>query len=334
MGLRPVPPAIPLTDLRPTAGRTLTIFHGGTAAVEEVEYRGSAALFKRYQVNASAAALTKLIRWGRNLPIADRATLRKIAAWPKARVYDGNRLVGLLVPLAPARFIADGTPRSLDMLADDERVKLAAFGHLIAAVTWFHDHEVVVNDLAAPNILVTETGDGVHLVDCDSMVGKHWAPVLPKNAAPQDVRDVVGDVDNPTTTTDFARLAHTIICSLFDAEVVDIDDRDPELVRMVGQETATFLCAARRKVLGDESGATWRLLGDRWLGGDDPGDLLLNESPLDDESRMPGLDGWMRDGGPHEVVHRPPVRWTRMASLAVTATALLLIGLLAGMSLR
>ncbi|WP_145830853.1 hypothetical protein [Actinoplanes teichomyceticus] len=328
-----MPIAVALAELRPLAERALTIDDGGTATVEHVEYRGRAVVFKRYQDSASAAELTRLIRWGRNLPAADRAALRGIAAWPQAMVYDGSRLVGLLVPLAPTGFITGGKPRSLDMLAGDERVKRTAFGHLIAAVTWFHDRGVVVNDLAAPNVLVAAAGDGIHLVDCDSMVGEHWAPVLPRNAAPEDVRDVVGDVDDPTAATDFARLAHAIICGLFDAEVVDIDDHDPELVRMVGRETAAFLCAARRMTLGDEADAIWRLLGDAWRGGR-PGDVLGSEPPLYDECRMPGLDGWMRDGGLSRTAHRQPLGPARLLVLTVTAVALLLIGLLAGMSLR
>lgn len=329
------PLKIQVADLRPLAEEALTIDDGGTATIDQVRYRGSTYVFKRYRVLASPAELTKLIRWGRSLPVVERAALRAKAAWPKAVVYDGDRFVGLLVPLAPARFIADGQPRSLDLLGDDEQAKLVAFGHLIAAVAWFHDRGVVVNDLTAPNILVAEAGDGVHLVDCDSMVGRHWAPVLPKNAAPEDVRDVVGDVDDPTAATDYARLAHTIICSLFDAEVVDVDDRHPDLVRVVGPETAAFLCAAKRMTLGDGSEEIWRLLGDRWLGGDGTGDILMSEAPLYDESRMPGLDGWMFDDGLRRKLDGPPLRWTRRMTLAAAvATALALIGLLAGIGLR
>lgn len=333
MRLRPVPPIVDFSGLKPLSGPALDIDDGGTATMTLVEFRGRAAVLKRYRESASPAALTKLISWPRKLSLTDRAALRRMAAWPQALVYDGERLVGLLVPLAPARFIEAGKPRSLDRLPDDERVKLTAFGHLIGAVTWLHDRGVVVNDLAPPNILVAGDGDGVHLVDCDSMLGEHWERVLSHNAAPEDLQDLV-DVDNPTTATDFARLAHVIICGLFDAEVVDIDDHHSELVRMVGQETATFLCAARRMNLGDDADAIWRLLGDRWLGGDPGDDRLIGEPPLYDESDMPGLDGWMLDGGLQEVAYRPPIRWSARVSLAAAAATLLLIGVLAGMSLR
>ncbi len=275
------PAAIQLTQLSTPSGPALHLDDGGTATLAPAEYGGRLYVFKRYRdeyrAAASARQLERILRWQQGCSPADQRMLTAVAAWPQSTVWDGDDLLGLLVPPAPSAFLTAGCPRSLDMLMqlgdggpsqrrDALSMRLNAFGHLIATVTWFHDRRVVINDLYAHNVLVSRFGDAVYLVDCDSMVSPYWDPVLPKNFAPDSVREVIPEADVPTVATDFARLAHVIICTLFDEEVVDLGaDYIAELNELLTEPVATFVRAARTVSNHTEDAAVqWRVLGERW----------------------------------------------------------------------
>jgi hypothetical protein len=276
--------AIQHTDLQPHRTEPLNLDDGGTAELTQADYRGRPYLFKRYhdeyRDKASSIELTRMLRWRESRSVTDQRTLAAIAAWPRYTVWDGDRLLGLLIPPAPATFLVGRRPRSLEMLLQpgdgrpgDRRdalaIKLNAFGHLIEAVTWFHDRGVVVNDLHAHNVLVSRFGDAVHLVDCDSMTGLHWNQVLPRNLAPDGMREVIPEVDRPSVATDFARLSQVIVSTLLDEEVVQIGEKSVAvLTDMLSEPVATFLCAARLVPnFTADAAEHWRRLGGRWRAG-------------------------------------------------------------------
>jgi hypothetical protein len=275
------PASVPIGDLRPSDTEPLLLEDGGTASVEQVEYAGRRYLFKRYHPEfravARTAELDRLIGWGASERRRNRSPLPAIAAWPRFRVHDRDGLAGMLIVPAPDTFFHLRRPRTLDLLPDDgdgqagdRREKLAiqlnAFGHLIEAVLWFHRHDVVINDLHAHNVLVSRFGDAVHLVDCDSMTGRHWDPVLPGNVAPDSMREVIEGVDDPCVATDFARLAHVIVSLLADEDVFEVGEPTVlQLAEMVGDPVARFLGqACRVGVFEQGSVRMWRVLGESW----------------------------------------------------------------------
>ncbi|GIE88120.1 hypothetical protein [Actinoplanes regularis] len=279
----PGPAAVPVTALRPSAAQPLLLPEGGTATVAQVEYEGRPYLFKRYHDEHRSAVrpgeLDRLIAWQTRGSRADQQVMNAIAAWPRYAVWDRDGLAGMLIRPAPGAYFHRDRPRALDMLPDPgdgrpgERrdalaIRLNAFGHLVAAITWFHDRGVMINDLHAHNVLVSRFGDGVHLVDCDSMTGLHWRPVLPppRNVAPDAMRAVIPGVDDPSQATDFARLAYVIISLLAGDEMEEIGEPTVEqLAGMIGDPMARFLCKALAMVVPvDDADRVWRVLGRSW----------------------------------------------------------------------
>ncbi|WP_433293012.1 hypothetical protein ACQP2F_29545 [Actinoplanes sp. CA-030573] len=297
----------------------LDLEDGGTAKVGQVTYAGEPYLFKRYHDELRDAVrpdeLRKMLAWHRDRPAGDRAWLNVGAAWVRHLVWDGDRLAGLLLPQAPREFIAGRQPRTLDTLAGDQpvAVKRNAFGHLIAAVAWFHERGVVINDLHAYNVLVRAAGDGVYLVDCDSMTGEHWAPVIPGNLAPDQMRDVIPDVDDPRPEVDYARLAQVIVTTTLNLDVAQIaaEPGDPVFDQLCGELTepvARFLCAARTGQCGPAELAEWARLGEQWR--------LPARASIPMPHRKPALDGWNPIGGP--LLPRtglPRISWTGPAGV-------------------
>ncbi|WP_249999059.1 hypothetical protein [Actinoplanes sp. M2I2] len=295
-------PDVRLDELTPaTTAEPLDLEEGGTAKVSQVTYAGRPYLFKRYHDELRDAVrpqpLRKMLDWRRERSADERAWLHNGAAWVRHLVWEGDRLTGLLVPQAPPDFIAGRQPRTLDTLAHDRPtpVKLNAFGHLIAAVAWFHRRGVVINDLHAYNVLVRATGAGVYLVDCDSMTGEHWEPVLPANLAPDQMRDVIPDVDRPRPEVDYARLAQIIVTTTLDLDVAEIATLDEDatfgsLCRELTEPVALFLCAARTCESGPGAVEEWARLGDLWR---QPARAWVRMP-----DRRPACEGWNPVGGP------------------------------------
>jgi hypothetical protein len=304
-----VPDGVNLADLTAATSTPLVLEEGGTAKVSQVTYAGRPYIFKCYfdelRETVRPAELQRMLDWHDRRPAADRAWLNVGAAWVRHLVWDGELFTGVLLPQAAPEFIAGRQPRTLGDLAhtppdggtrtDLQTTKLNAYGHLIAAVAWFHERGVVVNDLHAHNVLVRANGDGVYIVDCDSMVGDHWAPVLPNNPAPDNMRDVVPGVDRPTRATDFGRLAQVILTTLLNLEVAEIatHSEDPifaRLCELLTEPVARFVCATRDGAFGEDAAAEWGRLGEQWRRPARATAALA--------TRVPPLDGWNPIGGP------------------------------------
>jgi hypothetical protein len=273
-----------LGDLSDPSLPALDLPDGGAAELSQADYRGRTYVFKRYHEElrsvARADELGRMLRWRCGLGEDERSRLDAVAAWPRHIVWDGDRLLGVLTPRAPGAYLAGPRPRTLDRLAmtmdagagrtlgrSPESIKLSALGHLVDAVLHLHALGVVINDLYAHNVLVSAFGDAVLLVDCDSMTGEHWEPVLPVNLTPEWIRTAVPGVDRPTRATDLARLALVVITTMVDPDLERIGPRDVAgLARLLGSAVdAEFVCRTLQEPdVGAVAVQQWRELGARW----------------------------------------------------------------------
>jgi hypothetical protein len=253
---------------------------GGTAVLEPRRFRNRDYLFKRYEpeyvAQLAAKALSRLIAWRGELPDADRQQLDGYAAWPRYRVCDrGGQVLGLLTPCAHETYFhrhpTTGAlePRTLETLRMGTRsvpieVKLNAFGRLIEAVGWLHRHGVVVNDLQPQNALYSRFGDAVLLVDCDSMTGAHWAPVLPL-VQPVTFAEM-RTASEPRPATDWAKLAVIVMQTMLEDEVEVPGAREAtELTRLLTVDVADFVLHAIDPTrYRDTDRDRWAELGRRW----------------------------------------------------------------------
>lgn len=305
MGHLTGPDRVEIGDLTAAAADPLVLLPGGTATVSQVTYAGRPYIFKRYHDSVRATArpdgLQSMIDWYRRRSAEERTRLNVGAAWVRHVVWDDGRLSGVLLPQAPPDFIAGRHPRTLDDLPETDgvggrdhvAVKLNAFGHLIDAILWFHGRGVLINDLHAHNVLARAGGDGVYLVDCDSMLGEHWAPVL-EHHAPDNMSDVPS-IDEPTTATDFGRLAQVILTLLLNQDVGAIATHTDDpifagLCDLVTEPVARFICATRDGTFDEEAAREWRRLGEAWR--------LPARAVRRSANREPAGEGYSPIGGP------------------------------------
>jgi hypothetical protein len=305
VGRLTVPERVEIGDLTAATADPLVLLPGGTATVSQVTYAGRPYIFKRYHDSVRATArpdgLQGMIDWYGRRSAEERARLNVGAAWVRHIVWDDGWLSGVLLPQAPHDFIAGQHPRTLDDLPqadsiggrDRAAVRLNAFGHLIDAISWFHGRGVLINDLHAHNVLVRADGDGVYLVDCDSMLGEYWPPVL-EHHAPDNMRDVPS-IHDPTTATDFGRLAQVILTSLLNQDVGAIathtgDSIFAGLCDLVTEPVARFICATRDGAFDEQAAREWRRLGATWR--------LPARAACRSANREPAGEGYNPIGGP------------------------------------
>ncbi|GAA4443772.1 hypothetical protein GCM10023170_020550 [Phytohabitans houttuyneae] len=253
----------------------------GNSTLWRCRLRGVEYVFKQYSVEfrtgAQQHALGGLIAWRDGLARHDRDHLDAIAAWPRYRVRQRGILEGVLLPFAAREFFQldriDGaeTPRTIAHLqhykADRQvrtgaslQVKCLALGHAAEALLWFHDHNVVVNDLRELNILSTLDGQRVYYVDCDAMMGP-WGEVSPA-AAPGYLMSLLPRSDRADRRTDLCRLAWLAIWLLLDQFGL-MDPPMDKLRRLVADGPADLL--RRTSKLDPFEVAEWRRLADRWV---------------------------------------------------------------------
>ncbi|MFC8428072.1 hypothetical protein [Streptomyces sp. NPDC057253] len=153
---------------------------------------GASVLFKEYRPEICAEvdpdALRRHVWWRQRLPPSKRRSLDSLAAWPITAVRRERAVIGVLMNEAPRAFFEEadsGKARDLSVLVQDADYsarfdspyyppprKLAALGHLLESLAFFHDLGVVVGDLQPRNILTTGLGDvpRVYFLDCDAYV--------------------------------------------------------------------------------------------------------------------------------------------------------------------
>jgi tRNA A-37 threonylcarbamoyl transferase component Bud32 len=155
---------------------------GGEAQLYRVV--GEPLLFKRYRPSNDAGLesvrLEQVVATGRRLQAEASAThpARRLNL-PIDLVRDPElaTVAGVLLPLAPARFIAGGRGRELTKLyyarakPPGAEVRLAVMVALAAAVARLHDAGWVHGDLSANNVLWTSERplSGAYVIDCDGV---------------------------------------------------------------------------------------------------------------------------------------------------------------------
>ena len=260
------------TDQRGVADRSAlpplgrTSFHGGNATLTICDGPDGSALFKEFadafRDHLDADALTSLVAWRLGLSDEDRRELDTFAAWPRLVIRDGPVTAGLVIPVAPSTFLLDETTataptaRTLASLVRPgvdtgtavmpiPRV-LGAVGLVVRAMLWLHRRDVVVNDVQPDNILISEDGGRVYLVDCDAMASPAWGSVAGP-AAPEYLREVLADPDDQSPGTDFAKLAWCLIfLVLDDFSIRTLGDDELRRLRDFMPQSAVDLVLASR----------------------------------------------------------------------------------------
>ncbi|TDD02309.1 hypothetical protein E1292_23830 [Nonomuraea deserti] len=283
------PDVVDEADLKPpTDADAYSLRPGGQArSLELCEVSGVPGrfLFKRYDEETLAGldeeALLAMVRWRRDLPRHDRATLDQRCAWPVAAVRH-DRITGILIRPAPRQMFVELrdrlVPRHLDELTrSPERVsalrdhygtryyeppyKLAVLGQLLATVQWLHEQGYVVGDLQLRNAVFTlDPSPAVYLLDCDSCL-------------PVGGRGALAEVDPEqwklpregafTQESDYYKFAWAVVrCLQESAEAWSLDDA--ALARVLPLRHRRLI----RQCLDDspESVDTerWRAAGESW----------------------------------------------------------------------
>jgi hypothetical protein len=153
-------------------------------------------LLKHYHdgVGVDAAELGRLIDLPRHLSAGDQQSVRTAMAWPRCRVFDGDRLVGFVMPQAPGWFHTwlggRSRPLELQFLLYPRRAmwpslplpdlggRAALAGRMVALFDVLHRNGLVVGDVSMKNFLWTISGPpAVFAVDCDGfqVVGRRAA---------------------------------------------------------------------------------------------------------------------------------------------------------------
>lgn len=144
----------------------------------------------------NGSVLTELVQLGPTLNVAGHR--HEIwAAWPLARVLDGQKAVGFVMQMAPEPFwfTLGGQKRLADFsyLASrpshlwgnvelpDEITRIRILAHLASVIATLHQFGLVAGDLSFGNILwKTKPTPGVMLIDCDGLHREGHQSVLPQ----------------------------------------------------------------------------------------------------------------------------------------------------------
>ncbi|MEO3876088.1 hypothetical protein ABGB18_45600 [Nonomuraea sp. B12E4] len=283
------PDVVEEADLTPPADvAAYSLRPGGQArslAPCEVSGVSGRFLFKRYDEETLAGldedALLAMVRWRRELPREDRATLDRRCAWPVAAVRN-DRVTGILIRPAPERMFVELrtrlVPRHLDELTrSPERAnalrdqygtryyeppyKLAVLGQLLTTVQWLHDQGYVVGDLQLRNAVFTvEPAPEVYLLDCDSCL-----PVGGRGALPEvdpEQWKLPGE-DGFTPESDYYKFAWAVVrCLQESAEAWDLDEE--ALARVLPSRHLRLIKQSLEGAPESVDTARWQAAGESW----------------------------------------------------------------------
>lgn len=183
-------------------------------------------VYKEYLKSAGTVngqALADLVEFGAGLPREDRDRLVSSCAWPIARVVEGNRAVGFLMPEVPDDFhdLIAGRPRLVELqflLFPQKRAwqelrlpdlmgRIQLVRRFAELVDFLHGHQYVIGDISARNLLWSaQEPYKVHILDCDGFRRLGAEPVL-KQAHSPDWEDPLEPSTGPDLDTDRYKLA-------------------------------------------------------------------------------------------------------------------------------
>ncbi|GAA2603569.1 SAV_2336 N-terminal domain-related protein [Actinomadura fulvescens] len=166
---------------------------GGMSTLYSMIRLSDEMLYKEYRgqtTETDADAVGRLVSFPATLGPDLRELLLSQTAWPVARVMDGDRLAGVVVPRAPERFYGRFGPRG----ADSVRVRDLSYLLYQRRTTWgesetppdaadrieivrriaalfglLHEHSLVVGDVSPTGVLWCASPMSVYLLDCDGM---------------------------------------------------------------------------------------------------------------------------------------------------------------------
>ncbi|MFI7114596.1 hypothetical protein ACIBK9_50385 [Nonomuraea sp. NPDC050227] len=183
-------------------------------------------VYKEYLKSAGTVngqVLADLVEFGAGLPRDDQKRLFAFCAWPTARIIEGDRAVGFLMPEVPDDFhdLIQGRPRLVELQfllfpqkrawqelrlpGIEGRIQLARrFAEL---VDFLHGHQYVIGDVSARNLLWSvQEPHKVHILDCDGFRRLGAESVL-KQAHSPDWEDPLESSTGPDLDTDRYKLA-------------------------------------------------------------------------------------------------------------------------------
>lgn len=201
---------------------------GSSVTLHRVGLGSQTLLYKVYKPDFSItrAPLEELVRWRLDLPTADRDYLDASSAFPSHIVTNDTGIAGICMQEAPSSFFFQQLrrdvmqARSLDYLSNtpahaqtvgdsyfEPPHKMAILGDLLSFILWLHSRDVVIGDLNAENVLVSDKpGPGKFIaLDCDSL----WIAgrsAMPKHEPPP-MRCPWGPEDRFTEETDLYKFA-------------------------------------------------------------------------------------------------------------------------------
>ncbi|MFI6630768.1 hypothetical protein ACIBI7_18010 [Nonomuraea fuscirosea] len=186
-------------------------------------------VYKEYLKSAGVVngqALADLVTFGAGLPGDDRRRLFSSCAWPTARIVEGDRAVGFLMPEVPDDFhdLIQGNPRLVelqfllfpqkrawqDLRLPDIKGRIQLVRRFAELVDFLHGHQYVIGDISARNLLWSaQEPYKVHILDCDGF-RRVGAEAVLKQAQSPDWGDLLEPSTGPNLDTDRYKLAMLI----------------------------------------------------------------------------------------------------------------------------
>ncbi|TNY38174.1 hypothetical protein [Thermomonospora catenispora] len=289
---------------------------GGQGAVHELRGPWADYVYKEYLVpTVNGDALARLVRVPGGMPSHERDLLLAQAAWPLARVVDGGRVTGFLMPRVPAPFwgrrakgpalrelqylLYDPKPLWGDITPLDGPGRLEIARRAASLFLLLHSHRLVVGDVSMRNLLWSPSPPAVYLLDCDAIRRVGERPVLPQPQTP-DWTDPQQPSTGPDLDTDrykLALLVTRVLCKSPDLRPGEEPVFVPGLPERVKAEVAArFAEAARPRGLRPDAAQWVRALDER-------GTIEL--PPLPPVRTPPDLPKAPLGGGP---IRRPTIR--------------------------
>lgn len=212
---------------------------GGQATVYRVlSPQWPETLFKKYEndVTVVSETIDALTAWRGGLNAAELETLDTSASWPRARVVDAGRTVGVLIPAAPDHFYVDvrgfrrlnelsylvfgERSRKLGLTVPEPFVRAAVTANLVALMELFDRHKIVHGDISFKNLLWTsKPSPSCYVLDCDGVRMAELPPALPHVTTQHwtDPRLQAGTIRYPDLESDRLAIALVFYRSYFQA---------------------------------------------------------------------------------------------------------------------
>ncbi|MFI0451080.1 SAV_2336 N-terminal domain-related protein [Actinomadura sp. 6N118] len=177
---------------------------GGMSTLYSMVSVNDELLYKEYRgrfAETDADAVARLVSFPATLSAGERKLLLSQTAWPVARVLDGDRVAGVVIPRAPERFYGRFGPRGADSvrvrelsyLLSDRRTtwgesetppeagdRLEIVQRIAALFQLLHSHSLVIGDVTTRTILWASRPAEIYLLNCDGMrfagtpMGQDW----------------------------------------------------------------------------------------------------------------------------------------------------------------